>query len=201
MRDFVYYSKTGVTAGNLIKDDLMKAGRMDIACQFIIQSFFVSREMRNDTKVHLILMGPPDSPKHLELFPGKNLGGIEEDIDISKKDVAGLIKRMLYKYKKGEKIEVGSGYSVEKKSFVKLMEEFNEAGKEIYILDKRGEDIRDVEMGEDVVFVVGDHDGVPKDEMKWAKHVPMKKIKVSPKMLFASQVVTLVHNEIDRRDE
>ena len=200
MREFVYYSKTGVTAGSLIGDNLMKAGRIDIACQFIIQSFFVSRAMRKDTKVHLVLMGPPDSPKHLELFPGKTLGGIENEIDISKKDVAGLIKRMLYKYKKGEKTEVGEGYSVEKKSFTKLMEEFAEEGKEIYILDKRGDDIRDVKIGKDAVFVVGDHDGVPKNEMKWVKHVPMRKISVSPHMLFASQVVTLIHNEIDRKE-
>ena len=200
MREFVYYSKSGVTAGNLIKDDLMKAGRIDIACQFIIQSLFVSRAMRNDTKVHLVLNGPPDSPKHLELFPGKNLGGIEKDIDISKKDVAGLIRRMLYKYKKGAKVEIGAGYTIEKKGFVKLMEEFVGDGKEIYILDKRGEDIRDVEIGEDSVFVIGDHDGIPKNELKWVKHVPMRKIKVSPKMLFASQVVTLVHNEVDRKE-
>ncbi len=200
VREFVYYSASGVTAGNLIKDDLMKVGRIDIACQFIIQSLFISRAMRDDVKVHLILMGPPDSPKHLEIFPGKNLDGVEGKIDISKKDVAGLIRRMLYKYKKDVKVEVGAGYSVEKKGFVKLMEEFNRDGKEIFILDKRGEDIRDVKFENDVVFVVGDHDGIPKNEMKWVKHVPMRKVRVSPKMLFASQVVTLVHNEIDRKE-
>ena len=201
MREFVYYSASGVTAGNLIKDDLMKAGRIDIACQFILQSLFVSREMRDDVKVHLILMGPPDSPKHLELFPGKNLDGVEGKIDISKKDVAGLIRRMLYKYKEGRKVEVGAGYFVEKKSFVKLMEEFVEDGKEIYILDKRGEDIRDVSIGEDAVFVVGDHDGIPKNEMKWAKHIPFRKVNVGPKMLFASQVAVIVNNECDRKEK
>ena len=194
MREFVYYSAGVVTAGNLIKDDLMKAGRIDIACQVILQSLFVSRAMRDDTKVHLILMGPPDSPKHLEIFPG---GG---DIDISKKNVAGVIRRMLYKYVKGRRVEVADGYSVEKKGFVKLIEEFVEAGKEVYILDKRGDDIRDVEIGENCVFVVGDHDGIPKNEMKWVKHLGLKKISVSPKMLFASQVVTLVHNEVDRKE-
>ncbi len=200
MREFIYYSKTGVTSGNLIKDNLMKAGRIDIACQFIIQAFFVSRSMRKDTKVHLILNGPPDSPKHLELFPGKNLGGIENEIDISKKDVAGLIKRMLYKYKKDVKTEIAPGYNVEKKGFVKLLEELHGEGKKIYVLDKRGEDIRDVEISENPVFVVGDHDGIPKQEMKWAKHIPITKIMVSPYMLFASQVVTLIHNEVDRKE-
>jgi len=200
MREFVYYSKGGVTSGNLIKDDLMKAGRIDIACQFIIQSFFVSRAMRDDTKVHLILNGPPNSPMHLELFPGKNLDGVTNKIDISKKDVAGLIRRMLYKFKKGKRVEVAEGYSVEKKSFVKLMEEFAKEGKTIYVLDKRGEDIRDIDVSGDAVFVVGDHEGIPKNELKWVKHVPMRKIKVSPKMLFASQVVTLVRNEVDRKE-
>jgi tRNA pseudouridine-54 N-methylase len=40
MREFVYYSKSGVTAGNLIGDNLMKAGRIDIVCQFILQGVF-----------------------------------------------------------------------------------------------------------------------------------------------------------------
>jgi len=200
MREFIYYSATGVTSPNLIKDNLMKAGRIDIACQFIIQAFFVSRAMRKDTKVHLLLNGPADSPKHLELFPGKNLGGIENEIDISKKDVAGLIKRMLYKYKKGEKIEIAPGYNVEKKGYVKLLEELHREGKEIYVLDKRGEDIRDVKISDNPVFVVGDHDGIPKNEIKWAKHIPVTKIAVSPNMLFASQVVTLIHNEVDRKE-
>lgn len=199
MREFIYYSATGVTSPNLIKTDLMKAGRIDIACQFIIQSFFLSKNLRTDVKTHLILNGPPDSPKHLEMFPGKNLNS-ENQIDISKKDVAGLIKKMLYKYKKGEKIEVASGYFVEKKSFVKLLEELSGAGKEIYILDKRGEDVRDIKFSENSVFIVGDHDGIPKNEMKWTKHIPMRKISVGPHMLFASQVVTLIHNEIDRME-
>jgi|TARA_B100001971_G_scaffold119438_1_gene109951 tRNA (pseudouridine54-N1)-methyltransferase len=199
MREFLYFSKNGVTAGNLIKDNLMKAGRIDIACQFIIQSFFVSRHLREDVKVHLILNGPPDFPKHLELFPGKNLEGIEDKIDISKKDVAGLIKRMLYKYKKGQKISVAEGYDIEKKSFVKVLEELSENGKEIYILDKRGEDIRDIDFGGDSLFIIGDHDGIPKQELKRVKHLNLKKISVGPHMLFASQVVTLIHNEIDRK--
>lgn len=200
MREFIYYSATGVTSGNLIKENLMKAGRIDIACQFIIQAFFVSRSMRKDTKVHLLLNGPPDSPKHLELFPGKNLGGIETEIDISKKDVGGLIKRMLYKYKQGEKIEVAPGYNIEKKGYVKLLEELHGEGKTIYVLDKRGEDIRDVKIADNPVFIVGDHDGIPKQELKWAKHIPITKISVSPYMLFASQVVTLIHNEVDRKE-
>ena len=178
----------------------MKAGRIDIACNFILQTLFVSRHIREDVKIHLVLNGPPDSPKHLEIFPGKNLEGVEGKIDISKKDLAGLIKRMLYKYKKGERIEVAKGYYVEKKSFTKLLEDLTAEGKKIYVLDKRGEDIRGIEFGEDSVFIVGDHEGIPKNEMKWVKHIPMEKISIGPKTLFASQVITILHNELDRKE-
>lgn len=202
MREFIYYSASAVTSGNLIKDDLMKAGRIDIACQIVLQSFFISHHMRPDVKLHLIFDGAPDAPKHLEIFPGKNLEGVENKIDISKKDVAGLFRKMLYKYRKGEKTEIAPGYSVEKKSFSGLILELAIEGKEIFILDKKGEDVRSVEIPANAVFVLGDQDGIPKQELKRIKNkgIEMKKISIGPYMLFASQAMTILQNELDRRD-
>ena len=88
MREFVYFSNKAVTTGNF--KDLMKAGRMDIVCHFVINSLFISNNYRDDVKLHLFFYGPPDPPKHLEIMYNEK---------ISKKDVAGLIKRILYKYK------------------------------------------------------------------------------------------------------
>ncbi|MFA4960186.1 MAG: hypothetical protein WC548_00830 [Candidatus Pacearchaeota archaeon] len=202
MREFVYYSASAVTSGNLIKDDLMKAGRIDIACQILLHSLFVSHHIREDVKLHLIFDGAPDAPKHLEIYPGKNLEGIENKIDISKKDIAGLFKKMLYKYKKGEKTEIASGYYIEKKSFANLIAELSDEGKEIYILDKRGEDVRNIKANEPSVFVLGDQDGIPKQELKKikSKGIEMKKISVGPYMLFASQTMIILQNELDRKE-
>jgi tRNA (pseudouridine54-N1)-methyltransferase len=201
MREFIYYSKNAVTTGNFDLTNLMRAGRMDIACNIVIMSFFVSHAMRQDVKLHMIFDGPPDSPKHLEMFPGKKLQGVEEkQVDISKKDVAGLIKKMLYKYKKGMKNEVFSGYSIEKKSFTNLIDELTDEGKTIFILDKRGEDIREAEIPENSVFVLGDQDGIPKPELKRIKKLTnIKKISVGPVMYFASQAITILQNELDKR--
>jgi len=119
MREFIYYSKNAVTSGSFIKEDLMKAGRMDIACQMVIMSFFVSKHMRDDVKLHFVFDGPPDAPKHLELFPGSpELGDIKDRIDISKKDIAGLIKRMLYKYKKEGRQRSFQATGLRKKAFL-----------------------------------------------------------------------------------
>ena len=204
MREFIYYSKNARTSGNFDLTSLMKAGRMDIACQITIMAFFVSHAIRDDVKLHLIFDGPPDPPKHLEMFPGKNMrfADISGKIDISKKDVAGLIKKMLYKYKKGEKREISPGYSIEKKSLIKVIEELIEQGKEIYIMERKGKDIRDFkEKGlENAVFIIGDQDGIPKQELKRLKKMGIKKISVGRQMYFASQTITLIQNELDRQN-
>ena len=191
MREFIYYSKSAVTAGNMIKDNLMKAGRMDIVCNVIISVFFISNAMRDDVKLHLIFDGPPNAPRHLVLESNKNM-------PISKKNIAGLIRRMLYKAKDEEGLrEVCAGCFIEKKSFEKVVKELDKEGKDVLLLSGRGVDVREKSL-EDVVFIIGDQDGFPSDKKKFLKMID--KISVGPKTLFASQVVTILHNEIDRQE-
>jgi tRNA (pseudouridine54-N1)-methyltransferase len=197
MREFIYYSQKARTTGNF-GDDLMKAGRIDIACQIVIMSFFVSHRLRDNVKLHLLFNGPPDAPKHIEMFPGKKLGE-DSGHDISKKDIAGLIKKLLYKYKPGLNNEVMPGYFIEKKGVIDVVNEMLDSGKEVFILDKRGEDIREIEIGENPVFILGDHDGIPKEELKKLKKMDIKKVSVGNEMYFASQTMTIVQNELDRR--
>ncbi|MBT3642620.1 hypothetical protein HN604_00780 [archaeon] len=190
MREFIYYSKSAVTAGNMIKDDLKKAGRMDIVCNVIIAAFFISNAMRPDVKLHLIFDGPPNNPRHLVLESN-------EDMPISKKNVAGLIKKLLYKSPDKEGLlEIVPGASVEKKSFEKLVQDLDKDGKDIYLLGKRGTDIRELKNLGDKVFIIGDQDGFPKYKEKFLKQI--EKCSVGPKIIFASQVFTILHNELDR---
>tara|TARA_Y100000310_G_scaffold324512_1_gene386443 strand:+ start:4482 stop:5063 length:582 start_codon:yes stop_codon:yes gene_type:complete len=192
MRHFVYFSKKARTSGNFNVKELMKAGRMDIAIHTIISSFFLSHDFREDVKMHLIFYGMPDPPKHIEMQ-------ITPELEISKKDIGNLIKKILYKYKQNKKNEALPGCFIEKKSFLKVIEELQEQGKEIFILDKRGEDIRKVKISKENVFVLGDHDGLPKKELKRLKKIATP-ISIGPKTYFASQTVAIVNNELDRRE-
>ena len=192
MRHFVYFSAKGTTSGKALSGgNLMKAGRMDIAIHSIIQGLFLSHDVRTDTKIHLILYGMPDPPKHIEIQ-------VKEKTEISKKNVAKLIQKALYKYKEGEKKEVLPGIWVEKKSFLHVVEELYEQGSEIFILDKRGQDIRKAKIQDNCVFVLGDHEGMPKKEIKRLKKIAMP-VSVGPHMYFASQTIAVVNNELDRR--
>ena len=200
MREFIYYSKTAPTAGNLVKDDLMKSGRIDIAIHTIIAAFFLSHSFRNDVKLHLIFDGAPDPPRHLELKPVIEGQVGKDKIYLSKKDISWIIKRMLYKYKEGEKKEVFPGYWIEKKSLMQLLKELHEEGKEIYLLDENGFDIRNIEISKNPVFVIGDHQGLP-NLKKELKRINITPVSIGKRTYFASQTVSILNNEIDRRED
>ena len=191
MRNFVYFSESARTSGNFDVNNLMKAGRMDIIMHVVINSFFLSHNLRDDVKLHLIFYGQPDPPKHIEIQ-------VKPETNLSKKDIANLIKKILYKYKEGKKTEVLPGCFVEKKSFLGVMEELLGEGKKIFILDKRGKDIRNVKIPEESVFVFGDHKGLPKKELKRMKKIASL-ISIGSKTYFASQVITIINNELDLR--
>ncbi len=190
MKHLIYFSKSATTKG-FNTGDLMKAGRMDIAIHVIIATFFLSHDFRRDVKLHLVFYGQPDPPKHIEMQ-------VTDDLEISKKDVGNLIRKMLYKYKEGRKTEVFPGCFVEKKSFLRVIEELHNEGKEIFILDKKGKDIRKVKIKDDSIFILGDHEGLPKKELKRVKKIAST-ISLGPKTYFASHAVAILNNEFDRR--
>ena len=178
----------------------MKAGRLDIAIHSIIASFFLSHSFRNDVKMHLIFAGPPNPPRHLELMPVTEGETGVDKIYLNKSNISQVIKKMLYKYKPEAKNEVFPGYWIEKKGFLELANELNNSGKSLYILDGRGEDIRAVKIGENPVFIIGDHLGLPAKELKRLKSI-CTPVSIGPKTYFASQTIAIVNNELDRRED
>ena len=193
MRHFVYFSSHGVTSGGAVNNfKLMESGRMDIAIHSLIQGIFLSHDFRKDCVFHLILYGMPDPPKHIEIL-------VNDETPISKKDVGNLIKKILYKYKPGEKKEVFPGCFVEKKNFFEVLRELEENGCEVFVLDKKGKSIREIEIEKTPVFVLGDHEGLPSKELKRLKKSSTL-VSVGPKVYFASQTVAIVNNELDIRE-
>lgn len=192
MKHFIYFSNSASTSGKaLSQGDLMKAGRMDIAIHSFIQAVYLSKDYRKDVVFHFVFYGMPDPPKHIEIRTNNELG-------LNKKDVGKIIQKILYKYKPNQKTQVFSGCFIEKKSLLKVIEELINSGNAIYILDKKGEDIRKADISENCVFLLGDHEGLPQKELKRLKSY-CKPVSVGDKMYFASQTVAVVNNELDYR--
>lgn len=191
MRHFIYFSTKAPTSGKFSLDNLAKAGRIDIVIHTIIASFFLSHSFREDVKIHLVFYGMPTPPRHIEIQ-------VTSDLKIIKKDIGHLIKKILYKYKEGEKTEVLPGCFIEKKSLLHVVEELKKQGKEIFVLDKKGESIRKIKIPKESVFILGDHEGLPKKELKRLKKNSIS-VSIGPKIYFASQVVSIINNELDIR--
>ena len=100
MREFILFSELGRTRGDF--KDLKKAGRLDIVANSIIHAFFVSNGLRSDVTMHIILNGPPDPPKHIKIISNKKT-------PFSKKDIGGLIRIALWKYRPNKEVEALPG--------------------------------------------------------------------------------------------
>ena len=200
MREIIYYSRTAPTAVNYVKEDLQESGRIDIAVHTVIAAFFLSHKIRTDMKLHMIFAGPPTPPRHLELQPvteGKT--GIDK-IYLAKKDVSGVLKKMLYKYRECEKREVFPGFWIEKKSFLDVVSDLHKQKRNLYVLDADGEDIRTIEIKENPVFILGDHKGLPSKELKRLMTM-CAPVSIGKRVYFASQTISIVNNELDRRED
>lgn len=200
MREFIYYSRTAPTAGNYIKEDLQESGRIDIAVHTVIATFFLSHKIRTDARLHLLFAGPPTPPRHLELFPVTEGETGVDKIYLAKKDVSSILKKMLYKYREGRKNEVFPGFWIEKKGFLELVEDLQKEGKNLYVLDADGEDIRTAEIKKNPIFILGDHKGLPDKELKRLKKM-CTPVSIGKRVYFASQTIAVVNNEIDRRED
>jgi tRNA (pseudouridine54-N1)-methyltransferase len=97
-----------------------------------------------------------------------------------------------------EEVQALDGVYVAKRSFESLVRDFSVRGA-FYTMQKRGSDIRDLEFAEDAAFVFSDHLSMPKKADRFLIRLGAQPLSVGPKMLFASQCITLVHNELDRQ--
>ncbi|EJE4205460.1 tRNA (pseudouridine(54)-N(1))-methyltransferase TrmY, partial [Vibrio parahaemolyticus] len=95
--------------------------------------------------------------------------------------------------------EVEPGITVRTVSFERLVQELAE-DHQLYMLDKKGEFVREAEIGANPCFLLTDHIPMPKKSFNSLKRLGTEKISLGPKMLFASQCVVLIHNELDIRE-
>ncbi len=151
MRSFVLYSRRGKTSGNFDIENLSSEGRMDLICRCISSSMFLSYKKRENTRVYVVLNGPPNPPITVCFTENSNFYPDE-------RSTAKLIKKILSSKIEREWKEV-DGVMVAKKSFQEIVSGL--AGN-LYILHEKGKPIKHIK--ENPVFILGDNIGIPKKE-------------------------------------
>jgi len=189
MRKFVIYSETASTAPKI--SDLKAAGRIDILLHSIISAMFASHTYRDDVELHLILMGPPNAPRHITIRA-------DDENTISKKNLKKLIELCLRKCKAGKTVEAHPGVFVDDKKLDELVLEFKDSTDDIFVLDFAGTHIKNHSSDElkDGIYILGDHDGFDKKTRKFLKK-NIKRLSLGEQIYFTSQAITIINYELD----
>jgi len=184
-RTFILYSHA-TTNPSFELDTLFEAGRMDLVCRCVLAALWLSKHVRNDTQLLVSLNGGPKPPVAIR-FDGAKLVGINP----SERNVAFVIKKCLYKVRDKEWHAIMDGVSVSKRSFQDLIKE----AKNIFVLDARGEGIEKVKFNSPT-FILGDHVGLPNNEVAFALRKG-KKVSLGSQIYLASAVISVVNWILD----
>jgi tRNA (pseudouridine54-N1)-methyltransferase len=188
MRQFLIISKNASTSP--FHKDLKAAGRWDILLHSIISALFASNTFRENVQLHLLLLGPPNSPRHITIK-------FDNDNTISKKNLKKLLEISLRKCKIGKTIEVHKGVYVNDDNIENIIENLKN-NYNMFLLDSNGEHIKNVNHNEleNSTFILGDHKGFDK-KIKKILNKNCKKISLGEQIYFTSQAITIINYELD----
>lgn len=181
MREFVLYSRLGRTDSNWA--NLHDAGRLDILYECAVASLFLSHAIRRNTVFHTVLNGPPNPPLHLKI-EGATLHNIRTD----QQTWTQTLKKVL----SGKQ---HPGITTAKTSFETLIKAKAKES-QIYVLEEGGKGISEVEIGDNSVFVLGDHVGLPKKVEGFALRYG-EKISLGKHAYLAASCITILNYLLD----
>lgn len=197
MRVFVLRARSAPTASQQLLAAVGQQAHTEILAHTLMNSIFVAQSHRDDVIVHLVLESTRDFSRTVT-FTSNELAGID---GFNEAALLGKIANALDSsvgMDKDELRAVEPGISVRTTGFEKLVLELA-AIYPLYVLDKKGISIREQEFEDDACFLMTDHIPMPKKSFNSLKRLGAIKLSLGPKMLFASQCVVLIHNELDYR--
>ncbi|WGW01653.1 tRNA (pseudouridine(54)-N(1))-methyltransferase TrmY [Vibrio sp. YMD68] len=195
MRAFVVRARAASTDKNTFLASVGEEAHTEILAHVLMNAIFTAQSHRDDVEVFLVLESTKDYSRTVRFQSSliRNIGGFHEQALINK--IAQALE-MSVGMGKEQLREVESGVTVETISFERLVQRLAEAY-QLYLLDKKGDSVRDIELAHDSCFLLTDHIPMPKKTINSLKRLDTMKISLGPKMLFASQCIVLIQNELD----
>lgn len=195
MRVFVLRARSAPTNSRDLLDAVGKDAHTEILAHTLMNAIFVAQSHRCDVIVHLVLERSQDYSRTISFNSNDmhDIGGFHEQALLGKVaralDVAtGMGKE--------ECRAVESGITVRTISFEKLVQELT-LEHPLFVMDKKGTPIRGKAFARNPCFLLTDHLPMPKKSFNSLQRLNAEKISLGSKMLFASQCVVLIHNELD----
>ena len=196
MRTFIIKANKAHTRADFRLDDLPgTSGRMDVLCRFLNSAFLLSHGFRKNVRVWLLLYGPPNPPKAIR-FEGPRL---KVRLNPDERSTAKLIMKALKAgeglKEPGKEIEVYPGLYVSNRTFEDVIR-LTLKNSRLYYLHEEGKPIEKVSFRGNVAFVLGDHEGLSKEDEAFLEGIA-ERVSVGKKSYLASHVVAYVNIFLD----
>jgi len=195
MRVFVLRARSAPTNSQDLLDSVGKEAHTEILAHSLMNAIFVAQSHRADVQVYLVLEKSPDYSRTIAFKSNdmSDIGGFHEQALLAK--IAKALDASVGMGKEEER-QVEPGIAVRTISFEKLVQELA-ANHTLFVLDKKGTPLRGKAIEGAPCFILTDHIPMPKNTMKGLERLGAEKVSLGAKMLFASQCIVLLHNEMD----
>ena len=170
------------------------AGRLDVLLRCVNSAFFLSHDLRRDVELYLVLLGPPEPPKCIRMV-GKELKHLNPD----ERSTGAIVRKALSRELGAEEKRTMPGVYISTRSFSQLLDDISPYP--VLWLHEEGEDIREVRIPPDPVFVLSDHLDFTEEEEEILQSRSTMKLSLGPLSLHAHHCITIVQNELDRANQ
>ena len=198
MRSFVLIGQTALASSEFSTEDLPgSSGRLDVLLRCVRAALLVSHGLRRDVRVYLVLRGGARAPRVLRVS-GESAKFLRPD----ERSLAILVKKTLAVTAAGAGgtfEEVRPGLALCDGDLDVVLRDLGDAPR--YLLHEQGSDIRARPFaGTSLSFFIGDHGGFDAESLALLDAAGCQHLAVGPVSLHSDDVVSVLSNELDRRD-
>jgi tRNA (pseudouridine54-N1)-methyltransferase len=198
VRRFIVVGQRARTARDLPLDDICgAAGRWDLLARCVQGSLFLAHDLRRDSELVLVLLGEPDAPKAVRVS-----GGTVRNLNPDERSTVALLSRALEVPlpRNGRWVEVQPGIHVARRGLRGVLEEPGDGP--MVLLDEDAKvdagGLPALLGGDDATFVLGDNNGLDKEQMSEVRSRGAYEVSLGPKPLHTDHCIVIVHNLLDR---
>ena len=197
MRTFIIRARKGTTRWDKLRSQVGSQDHIEVIAHTVMNAFFIASGFREDVELYIVLESTEDFPRTLKLSAneGLSLAGFHEEAVISLMEHA--LKKSQH-LEKNQTQQIAPGVQISGFGFEKLVQRLLPE-RTLYLLEPKGENIRDIDLAPNPVFILSDHLAMPKKNMAALKRQGLKTLALGKQMLFASQCLVLIQHEIDSR--
>lgn len=191
MREFIVLGHEAPTTPDFSLDDIAGgAGRLDVLCRCVTSAFFLSHDIRDEVRVHLVLRD-----EYTVTFDGADLRRLNPD----ERSTAALVRNALEERDEAighQPVETSPGVSLTRRGFEPTLADAARDGTVVQ-LHEDGDPVVDVPVPENPVFVLSDHRDFTDVEAELLADRADRRVRLGPERLHADHAITVAHNFLD----